>query len=144
MEAVYRLEGHIPLKIEACDFFNPQAIHHLLQETPMLLPFRDNCHGLGLRHVIQPVTTDLTDTLCTLLAECKGLGGYNHSWMAFQYELALEELFYGKPYSQQSASHQSEAPALVKIHHQLISDPVQKMQPNTSSRSTPSKLAPKK
>ncbi|KAL1268905.1 hypothetical protein QQF64_031194 [Cirrhinus molitorella] len=97
-----RLEGHIPLKIEACDFFTPRAIHHLLQETPTLLLFRNNRHGLGLRHIIQPVTTHLTDTLYTLLAECRGLGGVNHRWMAFQYELALEEMFYGKPYSPQS------------------------------------------
>lgn len=68
--------------------YNPTAIHHLLEETPMLLPFRGNEHKLGLRHVIQPVANHLTTTLFTLLSEAKGQGGFTNTWTAFQYELA--------------------------------------------------------
>lgn len=42
VEAVFLLKGHFPLRLDAKDFYNPTAIHQLLEENPMLLPFRDN------------------------------------------------------------------------------------------------------
>lgn len=102
IEAVFLLDNNIPHVLEARDFYNPQAIYRLLDSNPMLLTFKDNAHGLGLRHVTQPVAAYLTNTLYTLLEECKGRGGYTSSWMAFQYELALEEMLFGKPYSHSS------------------------------------------
>ncbi|MGL5643877.1 MAG: hypothetical protein ACRCW3_03860 [Metamycoplasmataceae bacterium] len=102
MEAVYLLKGNIPRNLEARDFYNQQAIYHLLENTPMLIPFKDNKHKLGLRHVIHPVTNYLTETLYTLLVECKSRGGFNNSWTAFQHELALEEMFFGRPHSPRS------------------------------------------
>lgn len=102
IEAVFLLDRNIPHILEAKDFYNPQAIYRLLENIPMLLPFKDNAHGLGLRHVTQPVATYLTNTLYTLFEECKGRGGYTNTWMAFQYELALEEMFFGRPYSPRS------------------------------------------
>ncbi len=102
VEAVFLLKGLFPMRLDAKDFYDPTALYHLLEETPMLLPFKDNEHKLGLRHVVHPVANHLTTTLYTLLSEAKGRGGFNQSWTAFQYELALEELFYGKPYCAQS------------------------------------------
>lgn len=62
----------------------------------MVLPFKYNSHGLGLRHVVKPVATYLTSTLEGLLRNSHSKGGYKNSWMAFQMELALEELFFGR------------------------------------------------
>ncbi|RXN18886.1 hypothetical protein ROHU_001960 [Labeo rohita] len=102
IEAVFLLKTHFPLRMDPQDFFKPAAIHHLLEEIPILLPFKDNEHQLGLRHILQPVASHLTSTLYTLLSEAKGRGGFNSSWTAFQAELALEELFFGKPHCPQS------------------------------------------
>lgn len=62
----------------------------------MVLPFKDNSHGLGLRHMVKPVATYLTSTLKGLLRNSHSKGGYKNSWMALQMELALEELFFGR------------------------------------------------
>ncbi|KAK2885211.1 hypothetical protein Q8A67_016048 [Cirrhinus molitorella] len=102
IEAVFKLDQNFPTVLEAKDFYNPQALYSLLETNPMLLPFKDNSHGLGLRHVVQPVAAHLCNTLYTLFDECKGRGGYKNSWTAFQFELALEELFFGRPFSPQS------------------------------------------
>lgn len=68
----------------------------------MLGPFKDNAHGLGLRHVLNPVATHLTDTLGTLFRNLHGQGGYKNSWTAFQMELALEEILFGRLFCPQS------------------------------------------
>lgn len=97
MEAVFLLKDNIPERIEAHDFYDEADIYALLQDFPMILVFKDNQQKLGLRHVIHPVAECLTQSLFNLLTECKGQGGYMNSWTAFQVELALEELFFGKP-----------------------------------------------
>lgn len=96
IEVVFMLQGRIPFHLEPRDFFNPPALHHLLEQTPMILPFRDNGHRLGLRHVVQPVATHLTSTHESLNKNHHGQGGFTNSCTAFQLELALEELFYGR------------------------------------------------
>lgn len=67
--------GHFLLKFNAKHFYKPNAIHHLLEQIPMLLPFKDNEHKLGLLHVVQLVANHLT-TLYTLLSETKGQDGF--------------------------------------------------------------------
>lgn len=79
IEAVFMLQGHIPLHLETRDFFDPPALHHLLKQTPMLLLFSDNDHRLGLRHIIQPVTTHLTCTLKTITLK-RVLQLFNWNW----------------------------------------------------------------
>ncbi|XDV36630.1 hypothetical protein PO909_006376 [Leuciscus waleckii] len=63
----------------------------------MLIPFKDNEDGLGLRHIVKPTATYLSSTLFDLLHNQKGLGGFESSWKAFQLELALEYFFFGRP-----------------------------------------------
>ncbi|CAM4573811.1 unnamed protein product [Leuciscus chuanchicus] len=75
IEAVFLMKEHIPVRLEGRDFFNPKALHLLLEQTPMVLPFRDNSHGLGLRHVVKPVATHLTSTLEGLLRNSHSQGG---------------------------------------------------------------------
>lgn len=68
IEAVFLIKDHFPLSLDAKDFFfYTPALHQLLEQTPMLIPFKDNSHGLGLWHVVQPVATHLTSTLESLL-----------------------------------------------------------------------------
>ncbi|MGL5591361.1 MAG: hypothetical protein ACRDCF_01340 [Mycoplasmoidaceae bacterium] len=102
MEAVFLLTERIPERLVARDFYSETDIFHLLEDFPMVLVFKDNPQSLGLRHVVHPVADHLTRTLVALLSECKEQGGYANSWTAFQLELALEELFYGKPYHRPS------------------------------------------
>lgn len=102
IEAVFMVKDHFPIRLEAKDFFNQNALHQLLMQKPMLVPFKDNAHGLDLRHVLNPVATHLTNTLETLFQNSHGQGGYKNSWTAFQMELALEEIFFGRLFCPQS------------------------------------------
>lgn len=104
MEAVYYFDNRIPRKLDPGDFDTPHLCQ-LREHAPLILPFKDNKHGIGLRHVIHPVAHHLTDQLHALFEECQHLGGYTNSWKAFQYELALEELFYGKPHTHSSKQY---------------------------------------
>ncbi|XP_047665816.1 uncharacterized protein LOC125140694 [Tachysurus fulvidraco] len=102
LEGVYLLDRDIPHTIRAKEFYSEDELCALLEVRPMLVVFKDNKQKLGLRHVMHPVTSYLTDTLRTLLTECKHLGGYRNSWTSFQLELALEEIFFGKTMSYSS------------------------------------------
>ncbi|CAM4548046.1 unnamed protein product [Leuciscus chuanchicus] len=102
MEAFFLLKENLPEILEPRHFYDEADIYNLLEDYPMVLVFKDNSKKLGLQHVINPVTECLTQSLYNLLAECKGQGGYTNSWTAFQLELALEELFFGKPNSRTS------------------------------------------
>lgn len=97
IEAVFLLEEHIPITLALRDFYYMPAVHKLLEQIPIVLPFKKNSQVLGLSHVVHPVASYLTTILHSLLRDCKGKRGFTNSWMAFQCELALEELFFGRP-----------------------------------------------
>lgn len=71
----------------------------------MIVPFKDNENKLGLRKVVHPVAMYLSSMLFDLFEAKKGLGGFKSSCTAFQFELALEELFFGRPVSQSSRQY---------------------------------------
>jgi len=102
MEAVYLLKENLPEMLEPCHFYKEADNYNLLEYFPMVLVFKENPKKLGLWHVIKPVREYFTQSLYNLLTEFKGRGGYTNSWTAFQLELALEELFFGKPNSRTS------------------------------------------
>ncbi|KAL1254873.1 hypothetical protein QQF64_012934 [Cirrhinus molitorella] len=94
IEAVFLLKKYFPEVLVPGDVFEPLYIYQLLEEILLVLMFRDKAQSLGLCHTLHPVANHLTHTLYTLLSECKGMGGFNNSWGAFQIEFALEELFF--------------------------------------------------
>ncbi|KAL0150375.1 hypothetical protein M9458_054192, partial [Cirrhinus mrigala] len=97
LEAVFVAGPGYVERFHPCHFFIPSMIDNLLETVPMIIPFKDNENGLGLREVVQQVSRYLTSTLHDLLQSGKGQGGYERSWTAFQIELALEEMFFGRP-----------------------------------------------
>ncbi|ROL50746.1 hypothetical protein DPX16_14990 [Anabarilius grahami] len=72
IEAVYLLEDHFPISLAPRDFYNMPAVYKILEEIPMLLPFKHNSHGLGLSHMVLPIASYLTTTLNNLLTNSKG------------------------------------------------------------------------
>ncbi len=77
-------------------FFIPSMVDYLLETVPMVVPFKDNENNLDLSDVVYLVTMNLTSILLNILESRKGLGGYYSSWTAFQFELALEEIVFGR------------------------------------------------
>ncbi len=97
LEAVFLVTPEFPKVISPSQFFVQSMVDYLLETVPMVVPFKDNENKLGLSSVIYPVTMYLTSTLLNLLESRKGMDGYHSSWTAFQFELALEEFFFGRP-----------------------------------------------
>lgn len=83
-----------PEVLDAMSVFDQMMFDNLSETVPMLIPFKDNEDGLGLRHIVKPVATYPSSTLFDLLHSQKGLGGYESSWKAFQLELAVELFFF--------------------------------------------------
>ncbi len=102
LEAVILTETLVPNVFNVRDYFNIDSLVMLLETTTMLVPFRNNDQGLGLQHVLRPVAEHLSTTMRNMLQCHKGKGGYECSWTAFQTELALEELFFGRTFSPRS------------------------------------------
>lgn len=97
LEAVFVAGPGYVERFHPCYFFIPSMIENLLETVPIIIPFKVNENGLGLREVVQQVCRYLTSTLYDFLQSGKGQGGYECSWTAFQIELALEEMFFGRP-----------------------------------------------
>lgn len=58
-------------------FLMEPMLDNLLETLPMLVPFRNDNHGL--RSVVQPVAIYLRTSLYDVLQQAKGLGGYKNS-----------------------------------------------------------------
>lgn len=82
--------------IKAPVFFSEPCLEMLLEYYPMVVPFWDLEDGCGLFDIVHSVSNYLCESLTSLLHEHKGLGGFKESWSAFQLELALEEMFFGR------------------------------------------------
>lgn len=94
-----RFEDEIPMYIDTSAHFDLMSLHFLIAERPILVPFKDTVHGEGLLKVLRKVIGYLTDTLREEYYTSEGVASFDASWKAFQSELALEELFYGRPLS---------------------------------------------
>ena len=100
MEQVVRLEGdNIPAVVTPREYVSLSALHKLIQEHALFVPFKDRPDGSGLMSTLRDVTQYLTGILADGLRESFRIGMYNPTWKAFQAELALEELLYGHPLS---------------------------------------------
>ncbi len=86
-------------------FFVPSMVDYLLETVPMVVPFKDNENNLDLSDVVYLVTMNLTSILLNILESRKGLAGYYSSWTAFQFELALEEIVFGRLLSPSSRQY---------------------------------------
>lgn len=107
LEAVFLARPDYGLVVNPRNFFIPSALDYLLETVPMIVPFKDNADGLGLRNVVHTVASHLTQSLGDVFAAKKGMGGFFSSWRSFQLELALEEFFFGRvvgKYSKQYAA----------------------------------------
>ncbi len=102
LEAVFLVTPEFPKVISCGHFFIPSMVDYLSETVPMVVTFKDNEINSGLSGVIYPVTKYLTSILLNILESRKGLGGCHSSWTAFQFELALEEFFFGQPLSPSS------------------------------------------
>ncbi|CAK6984859.1 uncharacterized protein LOC120555326 [Scomber scombrus] len=99
IEQVVRFEDEIPMLIDPSAHFDLKSLHFLIAERPILVPFKNTVSGEGLLPVLRKVIQYLTDTLKQEYYTSEGVARFDASWKAFQCELALEELFYGRPLS---------------------------------------------
>lgn len=89
----------IPCKIDPEKFFSEKNLLSLFKEYPMVVPFKQDEYRESVHFVLQKVLTHIVDSLESIMDQSEGQGGFSQSWKAFQYELALEEFFYGHPLS---------------------------------------------
>ncbi|KAK2892349.1 hypothetical protein Q8A67_012337 [Cirrhinus molitorella] len=85
MEAVFLVAPDFPLVTDPRNFF---------VTVPMIMEFKDDDNGFGLRNVIHSVAGHLTQSLGDLFSAKKGLGGFSSSWRTYQLKLTLEELYF--------------------------------------------------
>lgn len=63
LEGVFLVWPGFPEVVDALSFFDQMMLDNLFETVPMLLPFKDNDDGLGLRHIVKPIATYLSSTL---------------------------------------------------------------------------------
>ena len=100
MEVVSVLSGvEVPDEMEAKQFFNEEKIIHMLKQHALLLPFSEKeiVHNKSAMGVIQDTAVYLVSNLVEVRNRSRNLGVFLDSWIAYQLELALETLFWGKP-----------------------------------------------
>lgn len=51
LEGVFLVRPGFPEVVDAISFFDQMMLDNLFEVVPMLLPFKDNEDGLGLRHI---------------------------------------------------------------------------------------------
>lgn len=99
VEQVALFSGDFHHVMDAKSTFNQEALSRLLSSRAMVVPFLDYKHEPGLLSIITQVVNYLTVKLRELLDQNDGMGGYDAVWSSYQYEMALEELFFGHPLS---------------------------------------------
>ncbi|CAJ1059928.1 hypothetical protein ROHU_001960 [Xyrichtys novacula] len=101
VEQVRRLQGPLPTYFKPSANFNEERLWEELENKPLLLPYA-HVQGKGLMTVVHGVMGHLLQTLREVYANSKGAGGFQAAWTAFQAELGLEEMVYGRPLSRPS------------------------------------------
>lgn len=91
--------GNCPVVVDPEALFGTQCLKDLLAMKAMLVPFVDLADGMCILAVVQEAVSYLNGVLKTAYTTSRGKGSFEHSWRAYQAEIALEELFYGHPLS---------------------------------------------
>ncbi|MGL5903920.1 MAG: hypothetical protein ACRCZO_14665 [Cetobacterium sp.] len=85
--------------IDAESTFKEEPLSALLSSQAMAVPFFDYKHKPGILSVITQVVNHLAIKLRGWLDQNDGIGGSDAGWFSNQYEMSLEELFFGHPLS---------------------------------------------
>lgn len=80
------------------DYFDLDNLNILFQQRALLIPFAD-VGETGLPKIIQDVLSHLLRILERVYRESQGIAPYDATWKAYQAELALEEIIFGRPLS---------------------------------------------
>lgn len=81
--------GHCPTVVDPEALFSDQCLRDLVTREPMLVPFVDTEDGMNLLTVVQEALEYLNSVLRTAYATSRGKGSFEHSWRAYQAEIAL-------------------------------------------------------
>lgn len=95
IKQVRRFKGDIPWEIDPKSFFCGQALTMLLLGNLLVILFRDTGFQHCLISTLDKVLCYFVKELQSLFDKNEGVARYDACWRAFQFELALEELFYG-------------------------------------------------
>nr|XP_057920129.1 uncharacterized protein LOC131112030 [Doryrhamphus excisus]XP_057920130.1 uncharacterized protein LOC131112030 [Doryrhamphus excisus] len=88
--------NHCQSVINPDKFFSYEYLRGLLMKEPMLIPYVATADGRTLRTMITGVLRHLTDLLKTTYDMSHNQASFQHSWQAYQAELVLEEIIYGR------------------------------------------------
>ncbi|KXJ07195.1 hypothetical protein AC249_AIPGENE289 [Exaiptasia diaphana] len=99
LEVVLLFEDRILPLLNANRLLSEGRILSLLQTFPVLVPFKESVQDLPWTFLqsMSSVVSHLTSTLRTLFQENVALEGFDATWKSYQYELALEYFFHGRP-----------------------------------------------
>ena len=101
LEVVSRLHSNQLLRhlIDPKELFDAGALKRMCERHPVFIPFyecSDDTHSFT--GMFQSVGKGLLDELTELRNTYQFIGGFMNSWKAFQLELSLERLFWGRPF----------------------------------------------
>ena len=88
----------IPHFLRPEDGINLPALEKLFETCPVVLPFVDT-ESCKIVSVIHDSLDFMVSGLTGLYLTHRGKGGFDAAWQAFQFELACEEVLYGRPLS---------------------------------------------
>ncbi|XP_039889983.1 uncharacterized protein LOC120734926 [Simochromis diagramma] len=101
MEMVQALDQHelgvLKEPIQAHSFFRILHIQKLLDELPLVVPFKWEEEESSLQFILSKCLTHMVEELWDLCKQYRGKGGFLPVWRPFQLEIALEEAFHGNP-----------------------------------------------
>lgn len=120
IDAVFRFTDHCPVYVSPEVFFAEEVLDTMLEGSPMIIPFKADESGQGLGKFLSCVTEQLVRRLREVFDQSAGLGGYRSSWTAYQYELALEQIFFGRSISPSSRPY-SVSLGVCSLHPDSIS-----------------------
>ncbi|XP_029281300.1 uncharacterized protein LOC115003588 [Cottoperca gobio] len=95
--AVFGGSQGIPSMLVPAEFFSLRKVRYFFYKNPVVIPIGRAEDGLTLMEILHNVVIFLVRSLRQLFNQHANVGGYKPSWQAFQFELALEEFFYGHP-----------------------------------------------
>lgn len=111
---LYKMEGIVTARVEIVmlvtpnqiqgtisggEFLHVERLKKLVEQQPLLLPFKEERSGESFLTVMRGVAGHLLNTLKAAHASGKGQGKFTESWTAFQAEIGLEVFFWGHPTS---------------------------------------------
>ncbi|XP_016520898.1 uncharacterized protein LOC107834302 [Poecilia formosa] len=94
LEQVRRFEGEIPSELVPRRFFCISALRMHFVDNALVIPFEDSGRDSGLMVALRMVFQYFVESLEGLYSSNEGVTRYDACWKSYQFELALEELFY--------------------------------------------------